>query len=94
MVNIVNESFGLLGDVDDEPDGRVGGGREVPVESVGREDVGVALSPGASVRVRVSRASGRGETVPLVSRVDTRREADWLRSGGILPYVLNELGAA
>jgi aconitase A len=32
--------------------------------------------------------------LPLVSRVDTRREAEWLRHGGILPYVLEELAAA
>ncbi len=30
----------------------------------------------------------------LTSRVDTRREAEWVRSGGILPYVMNELAAA
>jgi len=30
----------------------------------------------------------------LISRVDTRREADWVRNGGVLPYVLNELAAA
>ena len=44
--------------------------------------------------MRVTRASGTAETLPLVSRIDTRREAQWLRHGGILPYVLNELGAA
>jgi aconitate hydratase len=57
------------------------------------EDVGAALVPGASVPVRVRRASGATETLALVSRVDTRREAEWLRHGGILPYVLEELGA-
>jgi aconitate hydratase len=58
------------------------------------DDVGAALVPGATVPVRVRRASGAAETVALVSRVDTRREAEWLRHGGILPYVLKELGAA
>jgi aconitate hydratase A / 2-methylisocitrate dehydratase len=56
-------------------------------------DVGAALVPGASVPVQVRRASGAAETVALVSRVDTRREAEWLRHGGILPYVLQELAA-
>ncbi len=57
-------------------------------------DVGTALVPGARVPVQVRRASGERETLTLVSRVDTRREAEWLRHGGILPYVLKELGAA
>jgi aconitate hydratase len=58
------------------------------------EDVGAALVPGATVPVQVRRASGAAETVALVSRVDTRREAEWLRHGGILPFVLQELAAA
>jgi len=58
------------------------------------DDVGAALVPGATVPVRLRRASGATETVALVSRVDTRREAEWLRHGGILPYVLKELAAA
>ena len=57
------------------------------------EDVGAALVPGGRVPVRVLRASGAAETLALLSRVDTRREAEWLRHGGILPYVLEELGA-
>jgi aconitate hydratase len=57
-------------------------------------DPGAALVPGATVPVRLNRASGATQTLPLISRVDTRREAEWLRNGGILPYVLNELSAA
>jgi aconitate hydratase len=57
-------------------------------------DVGAALVPGATVPVRLRRASGAVDVLPLVSRVDTRREAEWLRHGGILPYVLEELAAA
>jgi aconitate hydratase len=57
-------------------------------------DVGAAIIPGGTVPVRVTRGSGAAETLSLVSRIDTRREAEWLRHGGILPYVLNELGAA
>src|SRR5690606_9569876 len=34
--------MGSLGHVDDEPDRAVGGGSEVPVEGVSREDLGVA----------------------------------------------------
>jgi aconitate hydratase len=56
-------------------------------------DPEAALVPGAAVPVRVNRAGG-SETIMLISRVDTRREAEWVRSGGVLPYVLNELAAA
>jgi aconitate hydratase len=57
-------------------------------------DIDAALVPGGTVTVEITRAPGATETVPVVSRVDTRREAQWLCHGGILPYVLNELGAA
>ncbi len=57
-------------------------------------DTAVSLIPGASVPVRINRATGTSETILLTSRVDTRREAEWVRSGGVLPYVLNELAAA
>ena len=57
-------------------------------------DAGAALVPGGAVPVQLRRASGRTEALPLISRVDTRREAQWLRNGGVLPYVLNELSAA
>jgi aconitate hydratase len=54
----------------------------------------ISLVPGATVPVRLNRAAGQSETIVLTSRVDTRREADWVRGGGVLPYVLNELAAA
>jgi aconitate hydratase len=57
-------------------------------------DVAEALEPGASIAVVVNRPNGTAETIALISRVDTRREADWVRSGGVLPYVLNQLAAA
>ncbi len=57
-------------------------------------DVGAALVPGGAVPVQLKRASGVSETLALISRIDTRREAEWLRNGGVLPYVLNELSAA
>jgi aconitate hydratase len=57
-------------------------------------DVSAALVPGGAVPVQLKRASGASETLALISRVDTRREAEWLRNGGVLPYVLNKLSAA
>ena len=56
-------------------------------------DISAALTPGATVRVRIHRP-GSSETFDVISRVDTRREADWVRSGGVLSYVLKELAAA
>ena len=57
-------------------------------------DIAGALAPGAMVTAQINRASGVSETISLISRVDTRREADWVRSGGVLPYVLKGLDAA
>ena len=57
-------------------------------------DVAAALEPGATVKALIHRASGVCEAISLISRVDTRREADWVRHGGVLPYVLKGLDAA
>jgi len=62
-------------------------------------DISRALQPGAMVPVSMNRAtlnhaSGASEIIELISRVDTRREAEWVRSGGVLCYVLKELAAA
>jgi aconitate hydratase len=56
-------------------------------------DTAAPLVPGAAVPVRLNRAAGQSEMIVLTSRVDTRREADWVRNGGVLRYVLNELAA-
>ena len=57
-------------------------------------NIAAVLAPGARVSVWLNRASGVSRTMTLISRVDTRREAEWVRNGGILPYVMNELAAA
>ena len=57
-------------------------------------DVAAALTPGAMTPLRINRTDGTSQTVELVSRVDTRREAEWVRAGGVLSYVLKELAAA
>jgi aconitate hydratase len=56
-------------------------------------DFSAALTPGSKVPVRLHRANGQSETIALISRVDTRREAEWVKSGGVLSYVLKEVMA-
>lgn len=63
-------------------------------ESFDVPDISVALIPGGRVPVVIHRPGGETETIHLVSRVDTKREAEWVCHGGILPYVLNQLVAA
>ena len=50
-----------------------------------------ALSPRQPVTLRIRRASGAVDEVPLLLRVDTPAEVEHLRHGGILPYVLRQL---
>ena len=57
-------------------------------------DISAALTPGSTVPVQVNRPGKPPETIGLISRVDTRREAEWVRSGGVLSFVLNELAVA
>jgi aconitate hydratase len=53
------------------------------------------LTPKMPVTAVIRRAGGEAAvTVPLLCRVDTRREAEWVHHGGILPYVLRSLVAA
>jgi aconitate hydratase len=49
--------------------------------------------PGQAVTLRVRRTSGAVEQIPLTLRLDTQMEVDYVRRGGIMPYVLNELTA-
>ena len=52
------------------------------------------LEPGSGVRMLVRRTDGRDDAVPLLCRVDTRVEAEWLRAGGILPHALHGVVSA
>jgi aconitate hydratase len=49
--------------------------------------------PGMTVTMVVHRTDGSSVTVPLICRVDTGVEAEWLRNGGILPNALRTLVA-
>jgi aconitate hydratase len=53
--------------------------------------LGQALKPQQDLTLRLARADGRVETIPVTCRIDTPIEIDYYRHGGILPYVLRQL---
>ncbi len=55
-----------------------------------------SLRPQQELTLRITRADGRTETIPVICRVDTPIEVEYYRHGGILPFVLRQLvsGAA
>ncbi|HSB16095.1 MAG TPA: aconitate hydratase AcnA [Bryobacteraceae bacterium] len=57
------------------------------------EGVKEAVTGGRRATVRAVAADGSEKTFQAVVRVDTPREADYYRYGGILPYVLRQLAA-
>jgi len=53
--------------------------------------LGDHVKPGETVTLIVHRENGEVAEIPLTLRLDTRMEIDYVRHGGIMPYVLNEL---
>jgi len=53
-----------------------------------------ALVPQQDLMLRVTRATGQSENVPVRCRIDTPIEIEYYRHGGILPYVLRQLVTA
>ena len=49
------------------------------------------LRPQQKLALRIHRADGRREEVPVLCRIDTPIEVEYYRHGGILPYVLSGL---
>jgi aconitate hydratase len=49
-----------------------------------------AIAPRSELECTITRQDGRRETIKLLARLDTRREADYYRHGGQLHYVLRE----
>jgi aconitate hydratase len=49
------------------------------------------VTPGHSLTLVVGRTNGKTERFPLTLRLDTQMEIDYVRHGGIMPYVLSEL---
>ena len=55
--------------------------------------LGKHLKPQQDVTLRLTRANGQVETVPVRCRIDTPIEVDYYQHGGILPFVLRQLVA-
>ena len=55
--------------------------------------LGPGLKPQQDLTLRLRRADGTVESVPVVCRIDTPIEVDYYQHGGILPYVLRQLVA-
>jgi aconitate hydratase len=49
------------------------------------------LKPQQDLTLRIARANGLVDTVPVRCRIDTPIEIDYYQHGGILPYVLRQL---
>ena len=49
------------------------------------------LTPGKTVSLKIHRANGSQETIPLTLRIDTPIEINYYEKGGILNYVLDDL---
>ena len=52
------------------------------------------LRPGQEAQLTITRKDGAADTVTVLVRVDTPTEREYLREGGILPYVAGEIFAA
>jgi aconitate hydratase len=50
-----------------------------------------ALKPQQDLTLRITRADGKSESLPVTCRIDTPIEIDYYQHGGILPYVLRQL---
>jgi aconitate hydratase len=49
------------------------------------------VRPRGSLVLHVSKASGESTEIPLVLAVDTQAEIDYLRAGGMMPFILANL---
>ena len=49
------------------------------------------IKPMSDITLVIHRANGTEEKVTLKSRIDTAIEVEYVRHGGILPYVLRQL---
>jgi aconitate hydratase len=56
--------------------------------------LGEQLKPQQDLTLRITRADGKSENVPVTCRIDTPIEIDYYQHGGILPYVLRQLASS
>jgi aconitate hydratase len=49
------------------------------------------LKPQQDLKLRITRANGKSEEIPVTCRIDTPIEIEYYQHGGILPYVLRQL---
>jgi len=52
------------------------------------------VQPRQKLTLRITKADGKSQDVPVVLRIDTPIEVEYYRHGGILPFVLRELMVA
>ncbi|HEX3717678.1 MAG TPA: aconitate hydratase [Verrucomicrobiae bacterium] len=52
------------------------------------------IKPQQDLTLRITRAGGKSEDVPVKCRIDTPIEIDYYQHGGILPFVLRQLASA
>ena len=62
-----------------------------PTTSLGLSD---QLKPQQDLTLRITRADGKVENIPVACRIDTPIEIDYYQHGGILPFVLRQLAGA
>jgi aconitate hydratase len=53
--------------------------------------LGAGIKPQQDLVLRIHRASGETQDVPVTCRIDTPIEVEYYQHGGILPYVLRQL---
>jgi aconitate hydratase len=63
-------------------------------ETIAVDGIADALVPRAELTLRVTRAGGSTEALPLLCRLDTAGEVEYYRHGGVLPFVYRQLLAA
>jgi len=56
--------------------------------------LGSGLKPQQDLTLKITRANGQSENIPVTCRIDTPIEIEYYQHGGILPYVLRQLLAA
>ena len=62
-------------------------------ETISIDGLTTKIKPREKIKMTITRANGKSETIQLISRIDTQDEVDYFTNGGILQYVLRQLAA-